>query len=201
MKTIFLCCSLILISLGFLLYWKKNEKDKEKMTHAIARLETVNKALANNLMIQSKVSSIPLDLNKLIVKDTSGKQASFITFLNSPKKIVFRIAESYCMECVKSQFSFMKQISGKIGKQNVAILASFSNMKMLKIFLQENNIEVDAYNIVPEAAPVKLAIEQLYSPYYFKADKSTNGISNVFLAEKALPDLTQAYCDEVTSKF
>ena len=201
MKLILLCCSLLLLSLGFFIYRKRVLADNDRMTLAISRLETVNKVLANKLLIQSNVLSIPLDLDKLVVEDTSGKQEILKKFFNSPRKVIYRVSESYCMECVKKQLPFLKKISNKIGKQNVAILASFSNSKMFRIFLQENNIDVDAYNIVQDVTPFKPAIEQLYEPYYFKADKLTNEISNVFVPEKSLPDLTQAYCDDVTSKF
>lgn len=155
-------------------------------------------SLIEHMMVQSRVSSVPVNMNASI-QDTAGVRTTLRQVVDSGGAIVYRVSDSYCMECVKAQFPYLKMISGKIGKKRVILLSSFYTFKAFKIFIQSNNLDLPAYQVNQNELS-DMDIEGLYMPYFFKItpQKTTQ---YAFVPRKEMPELSAAYCQELIKTF
>lgn len=190
---------LLVLFLGFYTLYLKNTKGhEEKKIKKEISAGTTNELLTDYILLQSKLSSFNLN-NNITVEDISGKKILLSNILESNKMIVYRISESYCMECIKAQFPFLNILSEKLGKKHLLLLTSFSSLKDFKIFMQTNKISIPAYNI-QQADLAYLPIESLNFPYYFESNRNNN-IQYVFIPQKEIPGLSDAYCREIIKNF
>lgn len=159
---------------------------------------TKNDLLTSHILLQSSVSSFVLDSN-ITITDRKGRLRKLSEVSDSAKLIVYRISESDCLECIKSQLPYLKVLCNKIGKDHVLLLTSFSTEKAFKIFLDNIHIDICAYNIQSRDLAY-LSIESLNVPYFFELNRG-NTAGYVFIPRKEIPDLSDAYCKEIVRTF
>lgn len=77
----------------------------------------------------------------LTVTDLQG-QSVRIDSLAQDNKLILRIRESFCEDCVKAE---LRQIDSIGNPSDIIILATYSNLRIVKIIAQKYNIKVPIY--------------------------------------------------------
>lgn len=193
MKRILLILLLALVivqSYAIISLSKNRKQERLKLKNKIEVLTTTKKVLFKKIINTGLSVSIPFDVQGQLLESSNGSMLRLMDLAGSSPKVVFRISDRHCGECILAQLPFLKKLSDSIGKENVVILGSYLNFKNLKIFMTVNKLDYPYYNLPSEALSY-LDIEMQSSPYYFEMEKQKTG--NIFLPEKELPELTDIY--------
>lgn len=98
-----------------------------------------------------------------------GGKEHLSNILNQGPKLFFRFKETDCSSCVDKEISLLKNhFSGN--PDRVVILATFSELKILKLMSKKYDIPFKIFNI-GNHFDQNLAIRQANKPYYFLGDR------------------------------
>jgi hypothetical protein len=77
-------------------------------------------------------------INNCIVRNTStDEEVKLFDILDNHQTIIIRLINTGCNPCNQDQIEMLKRL---VGLDNLVILANLTNMKLLRLFLNENNI-------------------------------------------------------------
>ena len=102
------------------------------------------------------------------------------------------------MSCVNHEIGRLKQLSNKIGAENIIILASYSTSSSLLSFKRINKIDCEVYNI--PIGTLKNSIEPHNIPYMFIMD-SNMLCKNIFIPIKEMTQISEIYFESITKYF
>jgi hypothetical protein len=116
---------------------------------------------------------------------------------NEAEKLICRFSEFYCESCVSYAILKIKNRVDSLGKNNILFLGMYENNTSLKILKSQYNIQdMNVYN----TGVLPLPAEKMGFPYYFMLD-STLRVTDVFVPDKAVPELTDRYLKMVEKKY
>lgn len=195
---IFFIILTIIQSTSIYVLTRKTDVKQVRLQNDITSLEATKQVLLKKILNTGMSTSLPFSYKNETTEDENGKKVLLRDLFNSSAKIVFRVSESQCAECIHAQIPYLSSLSKSLGKENILILGSFRSFKNLRIFMQSNDLNYKFYNIPAEDLSY-LNIEMLISPYFFKV--KNNLVSNVFLPEKMLNSLSEEYVKNVVANF
>jgi hypothetical protein len=135
--------------------------------------------------------------NKILIDSLNNKLQLIDLFEKRDNLLVCRFSELNCQECVIYSVVKLVRLSEEIGRNNIVFLGSYENNKSLHILKKQINLQnMNVYNIPYLDIPV----ENESHPCYFILD-NTLTISNLFVPDKSVPDLTNSYLKTITNRY
>ena len=101
------------------------ESQKDSLIKIIEALMTANRINA------SKIE------NCIIRNTSSGEETKLFDILDRSQTIIIRLINTGCDPCNKEQIEMLKKI---VERDNLVVLTNTANMRLLRLFLNENNI-------------------------------------------------------------
>lgn len=192
--------SLLLLALNFLLMYKLKEqkaqyafKEKENET-TIFRYQVKMDLFSQNTIYQQKNEGNKI--NNLVLKNKDNVPFSLAELSKKGSILFFRFKEEHCGECIRSILEILSKNAQKFSL-NIIILSGYNTMRLLKVFILENKLNIPIYN-VPEISD--LSIETLDVPYFFILNAKME-IRNIFIPIKSMPELTESYLMTMQNKY
>ncbi|MBZ4676472.1 MAG: hypothetical protein JG782_1091 [Anaerophaga sp.] len=140
-----------------------------------------------------------LQLNGVTLKDTLNNIIPLKqVFLKGQRQIlVCRFSKMHCASCVDFVIQLLQNWTDSIGKEKILFLGNHRNNRIFKREIPLYGIQdMNVYNTYTFNIPV----EELGFPYYFILDSNLQ-ISNVFIPDKATPNITNLYLKKINEKF
>lgn len=134
-------------------------------------------------------------LENQIVTDTLNITDNLTRIVADGPILVLRIKEGQCQSCVI--FSMLKlETFFRESPLNIVVLANYHDLNSLKIANRVmNRNKTPFYNVRDFGV-----LDELNAPYFFILEKDLS-ITNVFVPEKAFPDVTNQYFDAIKYNF
>ena len=147
------------------------------------------------VQIQSDGMKIEKDIR---IQSLEGDTIYFSQLFENEYKLVFCYSELNCSTCVEKEFENLKKISSEIGVNNIIILASYTNIRDLSVFMRVNDNKFPVYKI--NNNKLGLLIDKYDSPYLFVTNR--NMIANqIFLPLKEIPLLSDMYYNVIKTRY
>lgn len=131
----------------------------------------------------------------LTVEDLQGTPVR-IDSLAKEDKLILRIRGSFCEDCVLAE---IKQINSLKDCSHIAIIATYDNLRMLKIAVEKYGIKVPVYHLTNGVG------QELFSrndkkgiPYLFLLRHQTLQCESTFFPSKLFPDFSASYYETMT---
>ena len=197
-KWIFLFTVLMVLLNVFLLYklfsLKKYHKDILNTIEIFQNNQL--RSYHTNFNINLLSNGVSLE-NSILTDSTNHKVTINDLFHGEDNLLICRFSELHCQECVTYSILKLIKMSENTGKNHIVFLGSYENNKSMNIMkkylgLQDRPI----YNVLNLDIPA----EEIGLPYYFTVDK-TFKISNLFVPDKLLPNLTNNYLEMINKRY
>jgi hypothetical protein len=172
---------------------KETAAIEDKYGNELRLLETQTKVLSQRVQLFSDVSQISSILYNSNLITLNGKAVKFSEVFPN-RVVVLRISASHCEQCVVAQLPFFKKLLKTLGKDKAIILGSFPSLRLMKMYIAANDLPEEIFLTPPDAFS-SLSIETLSAPYYFTVNEGK--LTNVFIPEKQLPQLTENYINNL----
>lgn len=158
-------------------------QDQDQKTKDVLNTYRINMAIG--------IKSNGTSLKKMEFRDSAGKVGIFEDVLKERKHpiLVYRFSEYNCASCVNSALKIYKKWEPSFAKENTIILGAYKNNKVFKRTIKAYEIK---HSTVYNTPSFKMFAEELDYPYFFLLDNQGT-ISNVFVPDKATPDITDEY--------
>lgn len=188
----------MLIFTVVLFYLYRQSKIEENLSLKIDLLDVKNNELRKLVLLHSEHSHLKFTSgNKLT--DVNNNVFTWNT-ISLTSKLVFRFSQKNCIECVRAQIPFLKNISDKIGKDKVILLTSYDNRRDLMVILNEFNLDFKSYNIsIDEFSKYNNSIENLGIPYVFEIN-ADGEVEMLFFPLKETPEISKLYYRRVEER-
>lgn len=151
------------------------------------------------LNFMTNILNSNLQLDNIMIKDSLNsiipmKEA----FYHKQKQLlVCRFSQTYCESCVNFSILILRTWVDSIGVKNVMFLGNYRNNRIFNRTIPLYGIQgMKVYN----GSEINIPAEKLGYPYYFVLDSNLQ-ISNVFVPNKGLPDLTSKYLKNIHKRF
>jgi len=191
--------SLFTLLLGvnsYLLLDKKNKNNTNTKSKSISQLNYVQNLetlLYTNIYLNID-SNLETDLKCF---DEKGKKFHLSELINERPKLILRISERMCDLCITSELNSLKRINTDIRKDDIILLATYSNFNSLRILKKKHGIPFKIYKV---GTIHESSLEQQNTPYYFVLEK--NMIPKYqFIPDKNMNKLTDKYLNDLTPYF
>jgi len=110
-------------------------------------------------------------LNNYIIKNNN--RHTLKSLINN-KTLIYRFNQFSCNPCVENDINIIKQLADSIGRENILIIPRLKNIKILRIYISNFNINLDAFNF-QENFPIPIEESAINdSPYFIVLDKGLN---------------------------
>ena len=73
---------------------------------------------------------------------TDNQQANLDSIVKGKSKIIFRFTDHNCITCVKAILPLLMDYASQIGKDNIILFVSQSNLKFIKLFCLDNDLKL-----------------------------------------------------------
>lgn|GEM_PF-995668 len=177
----------------------------------VNKLNTLKKSYSNinNQNQKALIYELEDDINKLLSNDSlkflseqqvidknirlesiNGEELLLQDIITDKSKLIFMFSELNCISCYEKIINDLNRHINVIGKENVLILAYYSNPRELYAFMRVNQIKCKVYNI--ESKSLGLMIDNENIPYLFLLDSSFK-TNFMFIPDKKYTKLTEAY--------
>jgi len=130
--------------------------------------------------------------------DENNKRCRINEISGANTTLIFRFSEINCTSCVETQFRLIRKYISKYGKNNIIIVASYSNIRNLTIFKRINEISIPIYRI--EQNQLCQKVESLNVPYYFLLEDEVE-MRMIHIPSKEIPSLTLNYLNLIGKRF
>ena len=156
-------------------------------------LQTLKLNLAMNIL------NSDLQMENIMIKDSLSNTVPVSDVFDESQKYLFvcRFSKLHCESCVNYSIQVLKNWVESIGVENVLFLGDYRNNK---IFNKEKPLygiqDMKTYN----APAFDIPAEELGYPYYFVLDRNLQ-IINLFIPDKATPNITNEYLKMIKTKF
>lgn len=111
-----------------------------------------------------------VELDAVCLVDSSNNSIPIQDLVKTPK-FIFRFSEGFCKPCIESTIVSLNNLGDNIGIDNIIIISNVENSRLLKIFINGNNIQFPCYSY---SGKFDFEIEKLSGPeripYYFVLD-------------------------------
>lgn len=169
---------------------KKNDKNNDECELLNSQFSLIQ----SNTFIQLESEDIyfPNSENGLLM---TGESIKIEDYLNGVK-LLLRYSDSHCNSCFEKAMQALHKYKDDIGEENVILLTSHKNYRVLKITLEKMNFNPIVINI-PE---IEIPIEEYRTPYFFIINKDLR-MSSVFIPIKEIPNYTEKYLYTIYNKY
>ena len=140
-----------------------------------------------------------LQLDSVMIKDSLNNIIPLKKAFKSGQKqiLVCRFSKTNCESCVNFSIQSLRKWVESIGIENVMFLGNYRNNRLFNRTKPLYGIQdMMVYN----TSAFQIPAEELDYPYFFILDSSLR-ISNVFVPDKATPNITNKYLKNVLKKF
>ncbi len=168
----------------------------DKINEYQDRVQFLIKTISTREYLVQKAQLTELNTNAQITS-LNGDTITLNDLIGETDKLFFTISENSCSACIDIEMSILENYVNIIGNNNVIILASYKNLRYLKLFKQQLKIDIDIYNIVE---PIGFPIDFGDLPFFYVIN-SSNKIMNLFIPEKSLPNLSKQYYNILIDEF
>ena len=197
-------CLLLIVSL---LYLKQNtrlnriNKESALKDNRYIELKDYKKQtldlLVNTYGIQIQSDGIQIEKD-IRIQSLEGDSIYLSQLFENEYKFVFCYSELNCSTCIEKEFDNLKKYSNEIGVNNIIILAQYSNIRDLAVFIRVNDIKSPVYKI--NNNKLGLLIDKYDSPYLFVTNR--NMIANqIFIPLKEIPNLSEMYYEIIITRY
>ena len=138
-------------------------------------------------------------LDNVIIKDSLNNILSLKELFKDKQEqlLVCRFSQMHCESCVNSSIQILRNRIDSIGTNKVVFLGNHRNNKIFNRVIPLYKIQdMRVYN----CPAINIPVEKLGYPYYFILDKNLQ-ISNVFVPDKAKPNITNKYLENICKRF
>lgn len=160
------------------------------------RVHFLLKTTSSREYLQLKAGSTELNLNARLTSINSDT-ITLYELIGEKDKLFFRISENSCGACIEMEMDILEQNVIKIGLNKIIILASYKNLRHLKLFKQKLKHDIAIYNLTE---PIGFPNELGDTPFLFVID-SFQEVEFVFIPEKTLPKLSEQYYSFLIDEF
>lgn len=119
-------------------------------------------------------------------------------FIKRPK-LVLRYTEINCTPCVDSSVLTLKEVTNKVGEENILILASYHSKRDMLIWKRVNNIKYPIYQIPDNKTGLNVDAENV--PYFFILLPESNTVHHLFLPLKENMKRTREYLTGMAERY
>lgn len=169
-------------------------KFENHITEIKSQSDELKSMILNNIHSESAIVS-----ERLLIEELESKEVFTPKILtNSGPVLVLRISQNTCQVCIEQELKRMNEMSVPLIHNRFIILASYDNLRDLKLFQKENQINYPIYKIISDSLSIPL--EKLSIPYFFVLDNSLKA-TNLFYPLMSTPDLTDKYFAILNEKF
>lgn len=180
----------------FIYYNQRTKVLKDRYSSLLDDIETFKNNEKNynrlSLTLAQEIEYISDDLDEIKISNINSDTINFLQLQREAPILIFRFKETNCESCYENQLGKLETIEDQLGDSSVILLVSFENAIKLKLLQSKNHITLPIYNIKPSLIN-KWPFERYNQPYFLTLKDSA--LSNFFLPEKTLPDLTELYFD------
>jgi hypothetical protein len=128
-------------------------------------LESYKKKISESVLYSATVPAIK---SRKLVDENLDTVDIGAVFKTGEVKLVFRLKDSYCMECVDSALNKMESMGALYGNKKIIVLATYLNMNDLLMFKRIRKLPFKVYN---SASDIFSAYpDNIGSPYVFLMD-------------------------------
>ncbi len=152
-----------------------------------------DKLILNNLFFQMESEGAALD-GSLMLESESGEIFCLAEIVSAKPMLFLRYSELHCNMCVDHGLNYLKALADSVGSENIAILASYNNIRELAVFIRINQIPCRVYRIPEEGTG--LPAENHGFPYLFMTDNSLRA-RHFHVPNKDIPELTGIFLSVV----
>ena len=140
-----------------------------------------------------------IQLDSVMIKDSLSNIIPLKKAFNNGQKqiLVCRFSKMHCESCVNFSIQILRKWIDSIGMENVMFLGNYPNNR---IFNRTKSLYGIQDMIVYNTSVLQIPAEELGYPYFFVLDNSLR-ISNVFVPDKATPNITNKYLKNIQKKF
>lgn len=180
--------------------------DKLKKSKTVARaISHVRPSEKNDKLNAYKVSftanllNCDFHLDSVLIKDSLDNVTLLNEAFNEGQEqiLVCRFSQMHCESCVNSSIQILQEWQKSIGKKNVLFLGNHRNNRIFKRTIPLYGIHgMRVYNV----ASLSIPAEELGYPYYFILNRDL-GVSNVFVPDKSVPEITNKYLSSIQRRF
>ena len=110
---------------------------------AIISEETLNRLIDNT---ERQLNAENTILNDFLLSDMQNSTIKLSEILDSIK-LLYRFFPQTCPPCLERDLDSLKVIGKKIGSNNIIIISSFEESRLLKVLMQSNSVDYMAFNI------------------------------------------------------
>ena len=155
-----------------------------------------------NLLASSTAQQLALEgfsiPDSVTLTDISGKHVSLSEVIGTNKKLIFRMAETHCEECVLQQWDMLINLANKIGADDIQVWADFANPRDLKFYAQTHKLPFQVYQLT--SGRFSLPVEQFHIPYLFVISPKLD-TNKLFFPRKETPGLSSEYYSIIAQLF
>ncbi len=125
-----------------------------------------------------------------VVKDMDGKLIRMDSIFKTPK-LVFRFSQTNCDMCIEAEMKHLKSLNME---ENVICLASYNNIRMVKLAKQQYQVQFPIYFLPLNLNNFVLprAKEESGMPYFFYVDQHLHA-HYLFTPSKQFPEISKRY--------
>lgn len=138
-------------------------------------------------------------LDSIQLKDSTGKLTMLKDLLRDGNNhtLVYRFSEFHCSSCVSAALQAFLKWKLSIDEKNTLILGNYQNNRIFNRTKQTYAIQnLNVYN----SSRLELFAEELGFPYFFLLTKDGT-ITNIFVPDKATPELTNDYFKMINERY
>lgn len=163
----------------------------QKVSENARLIEFVNNLIPSSLRVNEAI----IDKN-VTLYNLSGTELS-LTQLNIERpNIIFSYTILQCDVCIDAIIESLKKVEHVIGKNRIAILASYEKKREAALFLSNHNIAIPFYLINFQ----NLLNVQIDDPFLFVLDRD-NIARYIFVPHEGFTEITKIYFKEVLMSF
>jgi hypothetical protein len=194
---IFIILSLLAVNVYTLINFHQFKKQNIIVSHQ--NTSESDELYSYKINFEANIRNSNIKLNEIAVKDSLSNVLPLKDVLKNGQEqiLVCRFSELHCESCVNFSIQLFRQWSDSIGTDNMLFLGTYRNNKIFnrtKPLYDIHNLNV--YNI----PKLNIPVEEFGYPYYFVLNTDLT-ISNVFIPDKATPNITNNYLKIINERY
>ncbi len=136
-------------------------------------------------------------LADFVVLDINNNKKKFSDLLGDDYKLLFKYSHCNCSSCVDAELENVIKASKLIGGDRVLIIAEYSNLRELTVYLKERQVNIPVY-LIDEGGPDLLQKENMP---FVGVIKNTLELKQLFIPIKEISDYSGKYYDIIFSRY
>ncbi len=196
--------ALLILNCLILYYFEKNENKKNQYvkilrytSDSLRRIENNQKYLSDKVLAGIKIQSRSLNDSIELVNNEGSSLFFRQLFHDNETKFCFFYKDIHCQPCIDKEIGKLKELSKKIGKHKVVIIANYKSHTEFARFVEANNIDFNVFNYSKSEFITDFPT---YFPFYFLSNTGFK-VNMVFIPDKKQDNLTKEYYKIVESSF